>query len=110
LKRWALACVLQRWSDPAMLTKVQEDSIVTVWLRAIYLSLHLFFWWDWGLNSGLCAGKAGALLLEPHLQSILLWLFWRGWGPWELFSRVDLELRSSGSLSLPRLDYRPLAP
>jgi hypothetical protein len=34
---------------------------------------------DWGLNLGLCTCKAGALLLEPHLQSILLWLFWR-WG------------------------------
>jgi hypothetical protein len=30
-----------------------------------------------GLNSGLCACKSGALPLEPHLQSILLWLFWR---------------------------------
>jgi hypothetical protein len=26
---------------------------------------------------GLGACKAGDLLLEPHLQSILLWLFWR---------------------------------
>jgi hypothetical protein len=33
------------------------------------------FWWEWGLNSGLCACKAGTLLLEPHLQSTLLWLF-----------------------------------
>jgi hypothetical protein len=37
---------------------------------------------DWGLISGLCAckadaGEAGNLPLEPHLQSILLWLFWR---------------------------------
>jgi hypothetical protein len=38
---------------------------------------NLFFWWDWGLNSGLHACKGGTLLLEPHLQSILLWLFWR---------------------------------
>jgi hypothetical protein len=30
-----------------------------------------------GLNSGLHACKAGTLLFEPHLQSILLWLFWR---------------------------------
>jgi hypothetical protein len=37
------------------------------------------FWWDWGLNSGLHIHKASVLLLEPHLQSILLWLFWR-WG------------------------------
>jgi hypothetical protein len=33
----------------------------------------------WGLNLGLCTWKAGALPLKPHLQSILLWLFWR-WG------------------------------
>jgi hypothetical protein len=29
----------------------------------------------WGLNSRLQACKAGPLLLEPHLQSISLWLF-----------------------------------
>jgi hypothetical protein len=34
-----------------------------------------FFWWDWDLNSGLCASKPGVLLLEPHLQPILLRLF-----------------------------------
>jgi hypothetical protein len=33
------------------------------------------------LNSGLHTGKAGALFLEPHLQSIWLWLFWR-WVSW----------------------------
>jgi hypothetical protein len=38
-----------------------------------------FSLWDWGLNSGLCACKAGALLLEPQPQTILVWLFWR-WG------------------------------
>jgi hypothetical protein len=27
------------------------------------------------MNSGLHACKAGTLLLEPHLQSVLLWLF-----------------------------------
>jgi hypothetical protein len=37
------------------------------------------------LNSGLCTCKAGTskskgLQLEPHIQSILLWLFWR----WDL--------------------------
>jgi hypothetical protein len=40
----------------------------------IYLFIY-FFWWDWSLNSVLCTCKAGALLLEPHLKSILLWLF-----------------------------------
>jgi hypothetical protein len=29
------------------------------------------------VDSGLCAYKAGTLLLEPHLQSIWLRLFWR---------------------------------
>jgi hypothetical protein len=29
-----------------------------------------FFLWEWGLNLGLCAYKAGSLLLEPHLQPI----------------------------------------
>jgi hypothetical protein len=38
----------------------------------IYLFIYLFKWW-------LHACKADTLLLEPHLQSILLWLFWR-WG------------------------------
>jgi hypothetical protein len=39
----------------------------------------LLFWGgvDCGLNSGLHTCKAGALPLEPHLQSILLRLFWR---------------------------------
>jgi hypothetical protein len=31
---------------------------------------------NFGLNSGLHACKAGTVPLEPHLQSILLWLFW----------------------------------
>jgi hypothetical protein len=44
-------------------------------------SFFLFFFslWDWSLNSGLPVSKAGALPLEPYLQSILFWLFWR-WG------------------------------
>jgi hypothetical protein len=35
--------------------------------------------WDWDLNLGLQACKAGTLPLETHFQSILLWLVWR-WG------------------------------
>jgi hypothetical protein len=31
--------------------------------------------WDWSLSSGVHTYKAGTRLLEPHLQSILLWLF-----------------------------------
>jgi hypothetical protein len=42
----------------------------------LYLFIYLFIYlWDWDLNSGLCYCKGGALLLEPHLWSILLWLF-----------------------------------
>jgi hypothetical protein len=40
-------------------------------------SFFFFFLWDWSLNSGLHACKVHTLLLEPHLLSILLWLFWR---------------------------------
>jgi hypothetical protein len=48
-----------------------------VWIIQDYTALknqpsnigQFFFSWNWGLNSGLCTCKAGALLLEPHLQS-----------------------------------------
>jgi hypothetical protein len=43
----------------------------------IFCFVVVFFWWDWSLNSGLHTCKAGILLLESYLQSILLWLFWR---------------------------------
>jgi hypothetical protein len=49
-----------------------------------------FFWWDCGLNSGLRTCKAGALLLEPHLQTILLWLFLE-MGSLEHFAQAGLE-------------------
>jgi hypothetical protein len=53
------------------------------------------------LNSGLCTCKAGALPLEPLLQSILLWLFWR----WNLESYLPgLALNPDPShLGLPRI-------
>jgi hypothetical protein len=56
----------------------------------------VLFWWDWGLNSWLHACKA--LLLEPHLESILLWLFWR----WSLVNylpglALNLDLPISAS-------------
>jgi hypothetical protein len=37
----------------------------------------IFFEWDWSLNSRLSTCKAGTLPLEPHLQYILLCLFWK---------------------------------
>jgi hypothetical protein len=44
-------------------------------------SLFLFFFFlvKWDLNKGDYTCKAAALQLEPLLQSILHWLFWR-WG------------------------------
>jgi hypothetical protein len=39
-------------------------------------SPNFFFLVVLGLKSGLQTCKAGALSLEPHLQSILLWLLW----------------------------------
>jgi hypothetical protein len=55
--------------------------------RTVFL-LAFNFLWD--LNSGFNTYKAGALLLKPHLQSILLWLSW-GWGSLELFAWAGLE-------------------
>jgi hypothetical protein len=39
--------------------------------------MAFIFCWDKDLNSGLHAYKAGTLLLESHLKSILLCFFWR---------------------------------
>jgi hypothetical protein len=52
------------------------------------------FWWFWGLNSGLCTCKAGALLLVLHFRSILCWLFCQ-WGSFSLFAWAGLETWSS---------------
>jgi hypothetical protein len=43
-----------------------------------------------GLNSALHTCKAGTLPLEPRLQSILVWLFWR-WESHELFTQAVLK-------------------
>jgi predicted AlkP superfamily pyrophosphatase or phosphodiesterase len=75
--------------------------LLDAWLRAggfllIYINPTPFFFLlrDWWLNSGLRAYRAGALLLEPLPQSILLWLFF-GDGSHELFSWAVLKLQSS---------------
>jgi hypothetical protein len=39
-------------------------------INSSYVFFHpSFFWWDWGLNLGFDACKAGTVPLEPHLQS-----------------------------------------
>jgi hypothetical protein len=50
--------------------------ILVIWLQGVSLSLCLSGTRVW--TQGFMY-KAGALPLEPHLQPILLWLFWR-WG------------------------------
>jgi hypothetical protein len=52
---------------------------------------------DWSLYAVYAVPcTAGTSLLVPHLQSILLWLFWR-WGCPELFARAGIKLWSSQS-------------
>jgi hypothetical protein len=52
-----------------------------------------------GLNSGVHACKAGTLQLEPHLQSILLWLLWN-WGLLKYLLRLALN-HHPPNLNLP---------
>jgi hypothetical protein len=47
-------------------------------------------------KSGLCTYKAVTLLLEPHLQPILFWLFWRR-GSHKLFAWAGLKPQFSQS-------------
>jgi hypothetical protein len=58
-------------------------------LKFIFI-LFIYFLLKLGLNKGLHACKAGALMLGPHLQSILFWLFWR-WGLLNYFPRLALN-------------------
>jgi hypothetical protein len=44
------------------------DLFVLVALISAINLIYFVYWWDSGLNSGLCAYKAGALLLEQHLH------------------------------------------
>jgi cellulose synthase/poly-beta-1,6-N-acetylglucosamine synthase-like glycosyltransferase len=55
-----------------------------------YCHINFFFLVGLGLGTQVRNSKAGALQLEPHLQSILLWLFWR-WGSHELSAQAGLE-------------------
>jgi hypothetical protein len=49
--------------------QVAFNSVNWVSFRQI-VKVFNFFVWDWDLNSGHCAHKAGSLQLEPDLQSI----------------------------------------
>jgi hypothetical protein len=69
-------------------------------IETLSQSDFFFFGRDWGLNSGLCTCKPGALPIDPHLQSILLWLFWR-WGLENYFTGLASNCNPP-DLSLPR--------
>jgi hypothetical protein len=55
----------------------QDFSLTISVCKLIYLFLTYLFLVGLGLNSGFCASKAGALPLQSHFQSILLWLFYK---------------------------------
>jgi hypothetical protein len=69
------------------------------------LAFLFFFWWDCNLNSGLRTCEAGSLLLEPLLQSILLWLFWR-WGLKKCLPGLASNHDSPDSIIPSSWDYR----
>jgi hypothetical protein len=72
-------------------------------------SVYLFFFGGMGFKPRASAWKvckAGTLLLEAHLQSILFWLFCR-WGSCELFALGLASTRDPPHLSLlSSWDYR----
>jgi hypothetical protein len=67
---WQLLCFMAQQGNCTLQTMIYFKITRRVWRFFFF-----FFWWDWGLNSGFQACKADALLLEPHHQLILLWLF-----------------------------------
>jgi hypothetical protein len=82
----------------------------TVSIRSSFckeLTIYLFIYLV-GLGFEL-KGKAGALPLELHLQSILLWLFWR-WGIWNCFPRLALNFDSPNFNLSTSWEYGPMSP
>jgi hypothetical protein len=74
-------------------------SVVSKWSQSVC-------WMNLGKVRGVLWNKAGSLWLEPHLQSILLWLLWR-WGSPDYLSRLAsncdppyLSLQSSWDYSV----------
>jgi hypothetical protein len=60
--RWCWKYVLLNWFK--FFQRISEEE---------FRDFFFFFKWDWGLKSGFHVCKADVTLLEPHLQSILLW-------------------------------------
>jgi hypothetical protein len=71
--------------------------------RGNSLGYWWWWWWDWDLNS---RPYTGAVSPEPHLPSILLWLFWRWGGLMSSLPRLASN-HDPPHLSLPSSrDYR----
>jgi hypothetical protein len=76
------------------------------------LSVILFFFLFWGLGLGFelralhVQGRHS--LLEPHLQSILLWLFWR-WGSCGWPRTVICSILASQVARITGISYKSLA-
>jgi hypothetical protein len=51
---------------------VSNTQLNAFWIFVLFCCI---FWWNLGLNSGLCACKAGTVLLELHLQVICFGCF-----------------------------------
>jgi hypothetical protein len=83
----------------AIIGRLIETSLlhkVIVYIK-VHLALYVLFFFfphgfcvwggDWNLGFEFRAScKAGTLLLEPYLQSILVWLFWR----WDLENSAQI--------------------
>jgi hypothetical protein len=70
---------LELWSSQIL---PHKQLGLQAWATSTLQNKPFFFWWYWGLNSGLCACragscKAGVLSLEPQFQSLhAIFLIW----------------------------------
>jgi hypothetical protein len=55
---------------------MNEFQVLILHLQHSAAFVCLIYEWNWCLHSKLWDCKANALPLEPHIQCILLWLFW----------------------------------
>jgi hypothetical protein len=108
--RWELG-VGCKWQAERFHWVLELYSLSKLFITVILYHNLFIYLWDWSLNSGLHTCKAGALPLEPHIQFIVLWLFWR----WDLTnylyglaSNLDPPNLSLSSCSDYRLE--PLTP
>jgi hypothetical protein len=61
-----LISAYSHWPQPCIL-------YCTLCMVITAMLMTFSFWWHWGVNLGVHASKAGALLIQPRSQSIFLW-------------------------------------